>query len=208
MKVVAISDTHLRPPQTVPRGDLLIHAGDALCAGTPEEFHEFAAWFRRLPFDVKVYVPGNHDIFVEKCPRIAARALGPHTHLLIDEELVVGGLRIFGQPWVPRCGFWAFEHDRGSAAMACARQRIPGGLDILVTHSPPWGLCDAEEWWPGRAEPEHLGCRALRERVERVRPRVHVCGHIHGGAGSRVTSWGGRVINAACRVEVFEVEAA
>jgi Icc-related predicted phosphoesterase len=208
MKVVAISDTHMQHDQLeLPPGDLLIHAGDACNSGSAHEFIVFAKWFRRQAYASKVYVPGNHDRVVEAAPEEwVTDLLGPHVHVLVDSEVTIGGLRIFGQPWVPRCGFWSFEHDRGSDEMRAAREQIPGGLDILVTHAPPYGLCDAEAWAAG-APPENLGCRELRARVATVQPRVHVCGHIHGGRGSCETSWGGAVVNAARDVAVFEVEA-
>ena len=34
-----------------------------------------------------------------------------------------------------------------------------------------------------------VGCRALRKAVERVRPRLHVFGHIHEGWGAERVQW-------------------
>jgi Icc-related predicted phosphoesterase len=45
-------------------------------------------------------------------------------------------------------------------------------LDILVTHSPPWGINDQ----PDRA---HQGFKAFRWLLEKFRPAYHLHGHIH-----------------------------
>jgi Icc-related predicted phosphoesterase len=43
---------------------------------------------------------------------------------------------------------------------------------------------------------EHVGCEELRAAVERVRPRVHIFGHIHHGYG--MMDWNGtRFVNAS-----------
>jgi Icc-related predicted phosphoesterase len=57
-----------------------------------------------------------------------------------------------------------------------------GGLgeepcDVLVVHEPPQGILDRA--WNGA----HIGYRAVREYVERHRPRVVVCGHVHESPG-------------------------
>jgi len=56
---------------------------------------------------------------------------------------------------------------------------IPVGVDILVTHSPPKGV--------GRLSISDTnvdgGCAALIEAVKRIKPVVHVFGHIHAGYG-------------------------
>ncbi|WP_413944773.1 hypothetical protein [Bdellovibrio sp. HCB-162] len=46
--------------------------------------------------------------------------------------------------------------------------KIPDEVDILVTHSPPFGILDAGH-----------GSQSLRERVLKVRPKVHIFGHNH-----------------------------
>ena len=44
---------------------------------------------------------------------------------------------------------------------------------ILVSHSPPFGIVDVT------SEGEHRGSSAIRHVIERCRPRLVVCGHIH-----------------------------
>ncbi len=49
--------------------------------------------------------------------------------------------------------------------------------DVLVSHEPPYGVLDRA--WNG----QHIGSRAVRELVERLKPRVVVCGHVHESPG-------------------------
>jgi Icc-related predicted phosphoesterase len=56
-------------------------------------------------------------------------------------------------------------------------QRIPEGTEILVTHGLPRGFGDRTPW-PGRA-----GYEDRLRAVRRVRPVVHLFGHIHTDGG-------------------------
>ena len=56
--------------------------------------------------------------------------------------------------------------------------RIPNDTDILVTHGPPHGILDRNE------ENACCGCQDLLDAVLRIRPKLHVFGHIHPGNGT------------------------
>jgi Icc-related predicted phosphoesterase len=56
---------------------------------------------------------------------------------------------------------------------------IPTNTDILLTHGPAWGIVD--EVYNRRGV--HLGCELLTDRIAVVKPKIHVCGHIHSGHG-------------------------
>lgn len=60
--------------------------------------------------------------------------------------------------------------------------RVPEGTNILVTHGPPFGILDHA---PGSQRNE--GCPELLEAVLRVKPCLHVFGHIHNGYGTYPT---------------------
>lgn len=68
---------------------------------------------------------------------------------------------------------------------------IPDDLGVLITHGPPFGILDQTA-----SKEAHLGCAELLDAVKRKRPRVHIFGHIHGGAGA-FESETTRFINAA-----------
>ena len=69
-------------------------------------------------------------------------------------------------------------------------KRIPEGIDILVTHGPPAGILDRT--FAGI----HVGCADLLAATRRVRPTLHVFGHIHKSYGSTKIS-GTTFVNAA-----------
>lgn len=181
--IVAISDTHLqhlRYPIEVPDGDILIHAGDAMIEGTELEARAFFTWFGALPHRRKIFVAGNHDTVFEKCPGAALGLVPESVTYLEDSEVTIDGLRIYGSPWTPEFMNWAFNVRRGRPIQK-KWDLIPAGLDILITHGPPMGILD-RVW----GQEEHLGCRELRDTVRRVKPRVHLFGHIHSGHGKMV----------------------
>ena len=174
MKIVCISDTHLRAVE-VPDGDVLVHAGDFTMGGTLPEVHSFCKWLGQLPHPHKVVIAGNHDWLFQRRPDLA-RPLLSNVIYLEDALAEVAGLRIWGSPWQPRFGDWAFNLDRGPALRA-KWDLVPDGIDILVTHGPPALMCDLTA---GRV---HVGCEDLRIAVEERKPRLHVFGHIHEGYG-------------------------
>lgn len=187
MRVVCISDTHLRAVE-VPDGDVLVHAGDFTMQGSLLEVESFNKWLSSLPHPHKIVIAGNHDRAFEEAPSWARKALSAATYLQ-DELLEVAGLRIWGSPWTPRWGEWWFECDRGPE-IRTKWELIPEGLDILMTHGPPMGILDEAPY------ERHVGCEDLRQVVEARRPRLHVFGHVHGGYG-RVDKAGTIYLNAS-----------
>ncbi len=181
MRVVCVSDTHGRTAGlAVPDGDLLLHAGDLTARGSRGEVEAAARWLASLPHPAKVVVAGNHDWLFRSEPA-AARALlaaVPGLTYLEDETATVAGLRVHGSPWQPWYFDWAFNLPRGGPELEAVWARVPAGVDVLLTHSPAHGLLDRT--LDGRA----VGCERLREALARIRPRLHVFGHIHEAAGT------------------------
>jgi Icc-related predicted phosphoesterase len=175
-RLVLLADTHLfHEDLQVPDGDVLVHAGDLTQRGTLAELARADQWLASLPHRHKLVVAGNHDLCFEQQPALARRAVRGATYLQ-DEEITVAGLRFWGSPWQPWFYSWAFNLQRGPE-LAQKWALIPERIDVLVTHGPPAGILDATRG-------AHAGCQDLMARVLKVRPRLHVFGHIHEDQGA------------------------
>jgi predicted phosphohydrolase len=176
LRVVCISDTHMQCRRVeVPPGDVLIHAGDLTTSGTLEQLASEVAWLRRLPHTHKVVIAGNHDFCFER-HSAAAQDLCDGLTYLQDQEATVAGLRIYGSPWQPRFFDWAFNLGRGEP-LRRVWDRIPEGLDLLVTHGPPRSIGDRT------SDGDSVGCDDLLAATRRTAPQFHIFGHIHEGYG-------------------------
>jgi hypothetical protein len=120
---------------------------------------------------------GNHDRYFQNAPEIARELLTSAIYLE-NSGTTINGVSLWGSPYTPEFLHWAFMYPRGAAADRYWDQ-IPTGLDVLITHGPPAGILD--QTVAGEA---HLGCEELLQAVAQKKPRVHVFGHIHGGAGT------------------------
>lgn len=188
MRIVCLSDTHDQHDRiAVPDGDVLLHAGDATMMGTMVQIAAFDAWLAKLPHEHKVVIAGNHDWLFQSDPAFA-RSLLRHATYLEDTEATVAGLRIWGSPWQPWFYDWAFNLPRGPE-IAAKWAMIPAGIDVLMTHGPPAGILDLTS----RGEP--VGCEDLQRELLRIKPRLHVFGHIHEAYG-QIEVDGCRFVNA------------
>jgi predicted phosphodiesterase len=193
MRIIALADTHGFHTDwpTVPVGDLLIHAGDLCRGGRLDELQNAASWLHSLPHRHKIVVAGNHDGCFQRDPEASRALLGPGIVYLEDSGTTVDGLRIWGSPWQPAFNDWAFNLPRG-APLAEKWSLIPEGIDLLITHGPPAGIGDSS------GSDERAGCADLLAAVLRIRPALHVFGHIHQDGGfwshegigfANVTTW-------------------
>jgi len=190
MRLVLISDTHQRHDDlVVPAGDVLVHAGDFCTRGREGEVIRFNTWLGVQSHRHKVVIAGNHDFLFEREPAIA-RSLLTHATYLEDSGVVIDGVRFWGSPWQPRFFDWAFNLDRG-APLREKWERIPSDIDVLIVHGPPRNILDRT--WRGDA----VGCDDLRLAVERVRPKLFVCGHIHEAYGEAELA-SIRCVNTSC----------
>lgn len=92
-----------------------------------------------------------------------------------DEAIELRGLKIWGSPWQLRFFDWAFNLDEPELAAKYAK--IPGDVDVIVSHGPPLGAGDLSS----RGKP--LGSPSLTAAIERIRPKLLVAGHIHPAYG-------------------------
>ena len=182
VKICAVSDLHGNLPDDIPACDILLIAGDIChnyCPGAPLEpalqekwlRTKWADWLKKQPANHILATFGNHD-FV--------------THgqgIYIDELVVAKGLRIWFSPWSNLYNDWAWMKRPDELATYYAA--IPEGTDIIVSHGPPYGYGDAVDprFWTRHNEDPHLGSKELVTAIDRVKPSVVVCGHIHSGHG-------------------------
>ena len=176
LTIVAISDTHeLHRELDVPHGDLLIYAGDfTMFSKSAAAILDFNEWLGELPHRWKVCIPGNHEFFLVADP--SRRRLISNATMLINEGVEIMGLKIWGSPTTPLYG-GAFGMSSPEDRMKLWAQ-IPGDVDILLTHAPPYGILDLS---PGAAN--HAGCPQLLDAVQRLKPKLHIFGHAHGAHG-------------------------
>lgn len=199
MKFVAISDTHCRHRGLkLPKGDVLLHAGDISYQSSLQEIKDFLEWFDQQPFTYKIFIAGNHDFFFERKKEALIRKLLPEGVLYLKEEaFIINGIKIWGSPYTPWFYRWAFNKKRGDA-LAKHWRLIPDDTDVLLTHGPVYGILDTV------INEQHAGDKDLLERVRQIKPAVHVCGHIHESYGM-VKRHGTLFINACILNEAYEM---
>lgn len=137
-----------------------------------------------------VLVPGNGESDAE----LAAACAGwPGAHVLHGSGCELGGVSFWGLgAAVPVTPFGAWSFDLSEEEARPLLEGCPEGA-VLVTHSPPFGHVDVA------GQGDHLGSRAVLEVVEHARPRLVVCGHIHGSWEEESTIGPTRIVNAGPR---------
>lgn len=175
--------------------DVLVIAGDIepadIFTSKPYWFeHKFFPLMRKLKCEV-VAIPGNHDFYLSSHYASIAcnekKNIPENFHLLIDEEITINGIRFYGTPWVPLIdGRWCFEGT--DADIADYFSLIPDGVDVLVTHSPPFlshkAIDQSCDFSPEHRR--HFGSKSLNEAIKSKSPSIVLCGHIHSGIHSHV----------------------
>jgi len=187
----------------MPGGDLLLHAGDIMNSGyNKNDIKDFCYWYNSLEhYDQKVFIAGNHDRTFEENPEAAREIYSSYKWIkyLQDESLEIDGVKIYGTPWQPEFYSWAFNLPKEGPGLMSKWEAIPEDTDILITHGPPQEILDASG--PPYNEPL-LGCALLRERVDEIKPKIHVFGHIHGSYGYKFKN-GTHFFNASILNEAY-----
>ncbi|PVI04883.1 Metallo-dependent phosphatase [Periconia macrospinosa] len=205
----------------VPHGDILIHAGDMTVDGSIEQIQKQVDWLASLPHKEIIAIGGNHDTYLDPRTRPSLRedqrngaidwkrvhylqhrrlslnitleplakdeagngSIDSSTRLL-SREARQRRIVVYGAPQIPACGpmsVHAFQYPRGLDAWS---ETVPAETDILVTHTPP-------KYHRDLPLPSGMGCEHLAAEVKRVKPTLHVFGHVHWGAGQEVVWWDG-----------------
>lgn len=216
MKIVHISDTHglhehflgiwLKEIYAEHKPDIIAHSGDFMQrAMRYQDLADFLEWFMKLPFQHKILVPGNHDVWCQQLENndYLKKALIPgNLHLLINEELVIDGVKFWGSPYTPEFMNWGFQlHQHEAKAMWSL---IPDDTNVLITHGPAKGILDYISLKNGIPS-EALGCHFLKARIQQLASlKAHLFGHIHGGYGKSEQD-GYVALNSAILNEKYKV---
>lgn len=200
MKFVSISDTHGKHGYlNLPAGDVLIHAGDVSSMGKEYEILNFLDWFAKQDYEHKIFIAGNHDFYFERMPDAAIENIIPSAIIYLnDSGVTINGINIWGSPISPWFYNWAFNRHRG-APIQKHWNMIPTNTDILITHGPVFGILDYT------AHGKRVGCEDLLLKVEEIKPKFHICGHIHEGYG-QVEKNETRFINASILNERYALK--
>lgn len=177
MRILAFSDLHHNRAKAEAivtasqNADLVIGAGDFcnMREGLPEAMTLLAGLGAPM-----IAVPGNAESAGE-----LADAAQAGTTVLHGSESRVGEFTIFGLGYgVPQTPFggWSCDlsEEEANALLGACR-----AADILVLHSPPKGVADRT------SQGHSVGSVAILDAIERIQPRLAVCGHIHDSWGQR-----------------------
>ena len=173
MKILHISDTHgyHRRLHDLPLADIVVHSGDFTMNGSEQEALDFMNWFCDLPHPQKIFICGNHDDCLYGA---TIDGLDNNVHYLCNSGVEIEGLKFYGIPmFMGDC-----ITDRQSRHYA----NIPEDTDILITHTPSFGILDYDD-------SINYGSEELLGHITAVQPRLHLFGHIHSQYG--ITSLNG-----------------
>jgi len=213
IKIHCISDTHNQHKKIhLTGGDVLIHSGDATGRGQSGEIESFLKWYGSREYFHKIFVAGNHDWGFEREPERFEEMCKKYGVIYLNDSGITikdfdtgEDVKIWGSPVQPEFCNWAFNrridkqillpdgfdpyHSYPPKSHPWIKphwDKIPDDTDILITHGPPKGILDSVEnhFHPGG---EEVGCPHLRDAIDRVKPVLHVFGHIHDQSGVMVS---------------------
>ena len=184
MKILHLSDTHgcHRRLKNMPGAYVIVHSGDFTMTGSEPEALDFLNWFCDLPYAHKIFICGNHDDCLYGAN---IDGLDPNVHYLCNSGVEIGGVRFYGIPM--------FMGDCLTDRQSKNISMIPSDTDVLITHSPAYGILDFDDGI-------YYGDEQLLSKVTEIQPRLHLFGHIHAQHGilteHGITFSNGAIMNA------------
>ena len=221
MLITVIADMHGNLKFKVPETDLLLIAGD-ICPASHDRYisigmqrtwleNKFKKWIYEQPVDHAIAIAGNH-CWIWECAESEVPIWFPKN--CVDKEMVEDNkieyiedflvfykdLKIYGTPVQLSFNNWAFNREEESLQKYW--DNIPEGLDILLLHSPPYGILDQTHHpkYPSK----RIGSKSLLKRIKQVKPKLVVFGHNHGDHGV-VEEDGIKYINASLIDEHYKM---
>ncbi|CAG7920142.1 unnamed protein product [Penicillium olsonii] len=188
VSVTCISNTYYQSPK-IPEGDVLIHAGDLTPDGSLAFFQKTLDWLNEQPHPIKIVVGGMNDQLLDRtkgkgrgwdrgdCDKID---WGDIVYLENSGTTITAPngrrLRVWGSPNSPiRDGKLGFQYRRDDYFWC---EKIPQAVDILVTHTPPYGHLDS-----------CIGCYWLLNELWENPPRLHVFGRAEENHGTEILQY-------------------
>lgn len=189
MLIHCVSDLHGNIPQ-VPTCDLLLLAGDywgyGYSFGTEKSQakwlkHHLVPWIKELKnsntVSKIVAIAGNHDGIFQTHPELVPEIDWIYLKNSTATIDIWGeDIKVYGTPYTPFFLNWAFnapEGDYKEIVLGRIFNEIPEGIDILLSHGPAYMICDRTY------QGDNVGSKELAKALDRVKPKMVVCGHIH-----------------------------
>lgn len=168
MKILHLSDTHggHNRLKNLPDADVMVHSGDFCMVGEEREAIDFLNWFCDQPYRHKIFICGNHDSCLYGAN---IDGLDDNVHYLCNSGIVIDGIKFYGVPM--------FTEDCISPRQSRNYAAIPDNTDVLITHSPAYGILDLDDSIDGLSA--NYGSDDLLDRVIKIHPRAHLFGHVH-----------------------------
>lgn len=129
--------------------------------GSEQEAIDFLNWFCDLPYNHKIFICGNHDDCLYGAN---INGLDYNVHYLCNSGIEIEGLKFYGVPM--------FMCDCVTDRQNLNYDKIPIDTDILITHTPAYGILDFDD-------NINYGSEVLLQAATNVNLRIHLFGHIH-----------------------------
>jgi len=125
-----------------------------------------------------------------------------HTIYLHDTSVQLFGLTFYGTPWHIKRGrlYNASAFGKNLNDFDATMKQIPNNVDVLITHFPPYGIGDFDE-------NNYIGSSTLLNEIKnRIKPVIHIFGHVHQGNGVYCIDGSHTVFaNTALKPRVFDI---
>jgi Icc-related predicted phosphoesterase len=179
VKILAVSDQVV---DAVYSSDICGRFGDVdlvvSCGDLPYSYLEYIVSMLNTP---SFYVHGNHDTPEYRASGVTLTEPGGWINLdgrtARAKQVILAGLEGSAR-YKPDAPFQYSEREMAwkvhalTSALVMNRLRYGRYLDIMITHSPPYGIHDGDDM-------PHRGFRAFLGLMERFKPRYLLHGHKH-----------------------------
>lgn len=221
MKILAIGDIHndfkgqFNIHNMPDRGevDVVCLVGDLTNQGTkrPKEILEAQEylWMLAGKYEDVMWIPGNHDIGVREDTFTGSARCIYHKTVASRGSLMGRTYTVFGGVSCSPCydgavrvNYWDYMTDdpaKEKAVFASLEK-----CNVLISHSPPYGHCDTVRDYVSTFE-KHVGSQELVSYIQRHKPKLVICGHIHECFNQESWIDQTRIVNVATTWKILEI---